>query len=104
MFGEDFTSIEYTFLDKNGVDRDLDVTALPAIQQLKQHFDLEDEYRHLHSSSRVFTWNSADGSVSCRFDKFYVPGENFCNSSLCSIMHLLYSDHNAVPITEFAFE
>ncbi len=99
FLGGDFNSVEDIFLDKNGGDRDLAVTALHVLKQLNQVYDLKDVFRHLHPSSRVFTWSSADGSASCRLDKFYASGEIFCNTSLCNITQFPYSDHDAVTIT-----
>ncbi len=98
VLGGDFNSIEDIFLDKNGGDRDLAISALHALQQLNKMYDLKDVYRHMHPSSRVFTWNSADGLVSCRLDRFYVSSEIFCNSGICSIIHFPYSAHSAVSL------
>ncbi len=99
VIGGDFNSIEDIFLDKNGGDRDLAVTALHALQKLKKQYDVKDSFRNLHPSSRIFTWNSADGSVSCRLDKFYVSGDIFCNIVSCNITHYPYSDHDAVHLS-----
>ena len=93
VLGGDFNSIEDINLDKNGGDKDLAVSALNG------NFNLKDVFRHLNPSSRVFTWNIADGSVSCRLYKFYVSGDIFRTSSDCSITFFPYSDHEAVNLS-----
>ncbi len=99
VLGGDFNSIEDIYLDKNGGDKDLAVSALQSLQELNRNFNLKDVFRHLNPSSRVFTWNSADGLVSCRLDKFYVSRDIFRTSSDCSITFFPYSDHEAVNLS-----
>ncbi len=53
----------------------------------------------MNPCTREFTWNSADCSVSCHLDRFYISGNilNKCNS--CCITHFPYSDHDALQMS-----
>ncbi len=77
IFGGDFNFNEDYFLDKIGGDKDLAISALQALQQFNTTFQLKDVFRHLNPSAQVFTWSSANGSVSYRFDRFYVSEQLF---------------------------
>ncbi len=99
VFGGDFNCIEDSFLDKNGGDSDLAITALKALQLLNLTYDLKDVFRHLNPSTRNFTWTNPDGSISCRLDKFYVSGDIFRNCSYSNIVFFPYSDHDAPSIS-----
>ncbi len=81
IFGGDFNCNEDYFLDKIGGDKDLAISALQALQQFNTTFQLKDVFRHLNPSAQVFTWSSANGSVSCRLDRFYVSEDISCNCS-----------------------
>ena len=94
ILGGDFNCVEDSFLDKIGGDSDLAVSALRSLQNLTQTYGLQDSFRDLHPSTRLYTWSSADGSISCRLDKFYVSREICCSS--CNISFFPFSDHNAV--------
>ena len=72
------------------------VTALWSLQALNKTFNLKDAFRNKHPSDRLFTWSSADSTVSCRLDRFNVFEDIFGNTSLCGINFFPFSDHNAV--------
>ena len=99
VIGGDFNSIEDIFLDKNGGDQDLAVTALRALQNLVRHFNLTDVFRNMNPSTREFTWNSADCSVSCRLDRFYISGDILENCNSWCITYFPYSNHDAVQMS-----
>ena len=100
ILGGDLNCIEDIYLDKSGGDSDLAVTALHALQNLTTLLNMKDVYRHLNPSARIFTWTSADSSVSCRLDRFYVTDDIFTSTELAKITFFPYSDHNT-PFLSF---
>ena len=96
ILGGDFNCVENIFLDKIGGDSDLAVSALKSLQNLTKAFNLHDAFRDLHPSTKLFTWSRADGTISCRPDRFYVSREIICSKSHTKFFS--FSDHNAAVL------
>ncbi len=97
VLGGDFNCIEDIFLDKFGGDNDLGSSDLDALGNLLLSFDVIDVFRHLHPSTRRFTWHNPNHSISCRLDRIYVSREVPVRSS--NIIPFSFSDHDCPVVS-----
>ncbi len=100
VLGGDFNCVEDIFLDKSGGDTVLGASAINSLQDLIQSHCLFDIFRHLHPSSKVFTWSNPGNQIFCRLDRFYVSRDVFEKTSVADIKPFSFSDHD-LPFISF---
>ena len=98
ILGGDFNCVENQRLDKVGGNVDYGAVGGDVLGTFRNNYRLIDVYRASHPRDVETSWTSADGSVSCRLDRFYVSAQLKQCSSV-SMFPCSLSDHSAVELT-----
>ena len=98
ILGGDFNCVENTGIDKVGGNDAYGDVGGSVLGSFRNNYRLVDAYRVSAPRDIATTWTSADGSVACRLDRFYVSSSLKSSLSACMIPCAL-SDHSAVELT-----
>ena len=98
IFGGDFNCVENTNIDKVGGNIAYGDVGGDILASFRNNYRLVDAYRARYPRDVTTSWVSADGSVACRLDRFYVSSS--LKSSLdVAITPFVFSDHSAVDLS-----
>ena len=98
ILGGDFNCVENQRLDKVGGNVEYGAVGGDVLGTFRNNYRLIDVYRACYPRDVGTSWTSADGSVSCRLDRFYVSAQ----LKQCSSVYMFpcsLSDHSAVELT-----
>ena len=98
ILGGDFNCVENKSIDKIGGNDAYGDVGGSILSSFQNNYRLVDAYRVSHPRDIATTWASADGSVACRLDRFYVSSSLKSSLSACITPSAL-SDHSAVELS-----
>ena len=98
IFGGDFNCIENKNIDKVGGNVVYGDVGANILGTIRNNYHLVDAYRTCFPHDVATSWVSADGTVACRLDRFYVSASLKSHLAAC-MTPCAFSDHSAVEIT-----
>jgi len=99
LVGGDFNFVENTLIDKIGGNRTYGNSGSNIFCKYKQDFGLFDPFRNKFPSKVETTWHSADNSIACRLDRFYLSASFSKNIDDLVTSPVPDSDHSLVQLT-----
>jgi len=94
----DFNCIENKNIDNVGGNNVYGDVGANILGTIRNHYHLVDAYRTCFPHHVATSWVSADGTVACRLDRFYVSASLKSHLAAC-MTPCAFSDHSAVEIT-----
>ena len=91
----DFNFVESIIYDKIGGNPNKGDIRLNEINIIKNDFDLVDVHSNT-TSSKIFTWTSANNMIKCRLDRFYVSKSIKQYISNVNMVSSILLSHNCV--------
>jgi exonuclease III len=99
VFGGDFNFVENTSLDKIGGNLIYGNSGADIFCTYKQDFSLFDPFRSKFPNKVETTWHSADNSIACRLDRFYLSASFSTKVVDLVTSPVPDSDHSLVQLT-----
>ena len=98
LVGGDFNFVDNLTLDKVGGNPLEGKDGSDTWKRVRQCGDLSDPFRRFFKNKIVTTWQSADKTIACRLDRFYVCGRSQAAVVDVTVKASCDSDHSAVCI------
>jgi len=99
VIGGDFNFVEDTSIDKVGGNAVYGDSGSDIFAKHKQDFHLFDPFRRKYPAKVETTWHSADNSVACRLDRFYLSATFKDHVDHIAVSPVPDSDHSIVQVT-----